>query len=196
MQMRWLFEPTIRACALWAAAILALHALVLTLFGQPLICACGYVKAWEGVVLSAGNSQHLSDWYTFSHVIHGFIFYWVLWLLFPRMPLVWRFLLALGVEVGWEILENTPQVIAHYREQALAQGYTGDSIINSLMDSLAMILGFVLSRRLPVWTIVALAIGMELFVLYMIRDNLALNVLNLIHQFDFVSTWQAAAPPR
>lgn len=174
--------------------MLAVHALVLALFGQPLICECGYVKAWEGVVLSAGNSQHLTDWYTFSHIIHGFIFYWILWILFPRMPLAWRFLIALGVEVGWEIIENTPQVIAHYRQQALAQGYTGDSIINSLSDALATVGGFVLSIRLPVWAIVLLALAMELFVLYEIRDSLTLNVLNLVHQFNFVETWQAAAP--
>src|SRR3989338_431230 len=100
--------------------VFAVQALVLYAFGQPWICECGYVKLWEGVVASAGNSQHLSDWYTFSHIIHGFLFYLGLWYFFPRMSLLQRLVIATGIEAGWEIFENTPMVIQHYREQALA----------------------------------------------------------------------------
>src|SRR3989338_9550800 len=120
------------------AGLVAVQALVLYWYGQPPICTCSYVKLWEGVVLSAGNSQHIADWYTYSHIIHGFIFYAALRYFFPPIPVVQRLLLATGIEIAWELVENTPAVIQHYREQALAQGYTGDSIINSVSDTLAL----------------------------------------------------------
>jgi hypothetical protein len=143
------------------------------------------------VVASPENSQQLTDWYTFSHVIHGVLFYLALWLVFPKMPIGWRLLIALGVEASWEIIENTPMVINHYRTQALAQGYMGDSIINSLSDSLAAILGFVLARKLPIPIVVTLALGLELFTLYMIRDSLALNVIQILHPFPAIWQWQS-----
>jgi len=166
--------------------------LALWYFGQPFFCACGEIKLWEGVVFSPGNSQQFTDWYTFSHIIHGFLFYLLLWGLFPKTHLTTRLLLALGLEVSWEIVENTPKVIEYYRQQALAAGYTGDSILNSLMDTLAMVGGFVLARKLSIKYIVALAIVFELFTLYMIRDNLTLNVINLIHPVAFIHEWQSA----
>ncbi len=169
---------------------LVAQALVLYLLGQPAICECGYVKFWEGVVLSSGNSQHFTDWYTFSHVIHGFLFYWILTLVAPRLSLGTRLLLAIGVEITWEIVENTPWLIEHYREQALAQGYIGDSILNSVSDTVAAGLGFLLAWRLPILATIALGIGLELFVGFSIRDNLMLNVLGLFHQFEFISVWQ------
>ena len=183
-----------RRLILFAFALIGVQALVLYSFGQPTICTCGYVKVWEGVVLSSGNSQHLTDWYTFSHIIHGFVFYLGLWYFFPRMPIWRRLLLAMGIEIAWEIAENTPMVIQHYREQALAQGYMGDSIINSVSDTFAMIFGFILARHLPLWSIITIALGLELFVVYMIRDNLVLNILNLIYQFPPIAVWQAGGP--
>ena len=170
--------------------LLAAQAGALYLFGQPPICTCGYIKLWEGVVLSSGNSQHLADWYTPSHIIHGFLFYLFTRLAFPKMPVWKRLLIAIGIEVAWEVIENTPMVIDHYRQQALAQGYTGDSIINSVSDTLMAILGFVLASRLPVSCIVIIAVFLELFVGLSIRDNLTLNVINLIYPFEFISTWQ------
>ncbi len=175
------------------ALVLALHALALHVMGQPLICACGFVKLWEGVVLSPGNSQHLFDWYTPSHIVHGVIFYAALTLAAPRLSLLTRFLLALGIETGWELFENTDFIIGRYREQALAQGYTGDSIINSLMDVLAMMAGFALAWRLPVAATLAIVVALELFVAYAIRDNLTLNILNFIYPLDAVRAWQAGA---
>jgi hypothetical protein len=174
-----------------AGIIIVAQALALFTFGQPAICECGYVKVWEGVVLSAGNSQHLSDWYTLSHIIHGFLFYLGLWCFFPRRSFAWRLALAVGIEAAWEIVENTPMVIAHYREQALAQGYTGDSILNSISDTLAMIGGFLMARKLPVWSIIAVALFLELYVGYEIRDNFTLNIINLLHHFEFIATWQS-----
>jgi hypothetical protein len=183
-------EPLARS-ALIAATIILLQAAVLVAMGQPPICACGYVKLWHGAILSAENSQHISDWYVFSHVIHGFIFYFVLWLIAPRLPVGLRFALALGIEAAWEVVENTPFVIDRYRQSALAQGYTGDSAINSVFDTLAAALGFWLARLLPVPAIVAGALAMELFVAYMIRDNLALNIIQLLFASPAISAWQA-----
>lgn len=183
---------TIRHAALFALALVAMQALVLYSFGQPPICACGTVKLWEGSVLSSGNSQHLSDWYSFSHIIHGFIFYALLAYFTPKIPVRVRILIAFGVEIAWEIIENTPTIIQHYREQALAQGYTGDSIINSVSDTLMMAFGFLLTRKFPWYVILGLAIVLEGFTLYMIRDNLVLNLVNLVHAFPSIAAWQAS----
>ena len=180
-----------RTWVLIGAGIVALQAGVLLALGQPPICTCGYVKLWHGVVLSDQNSQQLTDWYTFSHVIHGFGFYLLLWLIAPRAPVGLRLVLALGLEAGWEIFENTPFIIDRYRQQALAQGYIGDSVINSVFDTLAMIFGFVLARILPVWVTVALAVAMELFVGFLIRDNLTLNIIQLIYPSEAISSWQS-----
>ena len=174
-----------------AVALVSLQALVLFLFGQPPIAADGHIKLWEGVVLSPGNSQHITDWYTFSHIIHGLLFYGLAWLVFRRQPVGVRFLLCVGLEMGWEMLENTPMVINHYRQQALAQGYMGDSIVNSVSDNVSMMLGFLVAWRLPVWAVVALGVGLEVFVAWSIRDNLTLNIINLIHVFDGIAAWQA-----
>src|SRR3989344_318404 len=106
-----------RAYMLAAVLLVSVQALGLFLFNQPAICECGAVKLWEGVVRSAGNSQHLSDWYTFSHIIHGILFYALLTYFFPRVPVWARLLIATGVELAWEIAENTPLVIQHYRDQ-------------------------------------------------------------------------------
>lgn len=177
---------------LGSSLLIALQAFVLYLFGQPLLAESGIIKLWEGAVLSAGNSQHLTDWYTFSHIIHGFLFYLALWYFFPKMPLRYRLLFAIAIEIAWELVENTPMVIEHYRQQALAQGYVGDSILNSVSDTLAAAFGFFLAWRLPILFIVLLGVGMEIFVGYSIHDNLTLNVVGLFHQFDFISAWQSS----
>lgn len=173
-----------------ALALVVLQIGVLWSFGQPMISASGHIMLWAGEVLGPENSQQLTDWYTFSHIIHGFLFYGVLWLLFPRMPVLWRLVLAMGIELSWEILENTPWVINAYREQALAQGYSGDSILNSVSDTLAMAGGFLIARRLPLWGTVALIIALEVFTMYLIRDGLFLNILGFIHHFEFIAQWQ------
>ena len=189
--MNWFGSKPLATYSLIGIGIIALQAAVLLAMGQPAICACGYVKLWHGAVLSSENSQHISDWYIFSHVIHGFIFYFLLWLIAPRMPLAQRFALALMVEAGWEMIENTPFIIDRYRQSALAQGYTGDSVINSVFDTLAAALGFLLARLLPAWAIVVLAIAMELSVGYLIRDNLILNIIQLLFPSAAISAWQA-----
>ena len=187
----WRNEAPLATSLALCAGVVALQAVVLLAMGQPAICTCGSVKLWHGVVTSAENSQHVSDWYTFSHVIHGFGFYLLLWLVAPRASLALPFALALGLEAGWEILENTPLIIDRYRQSALAQGYVGDSAVNSAFDTLAMATGFFLARALPRSATIGLAVAMELFVGVMIRDNLVLNIVQLVSPSQAISQWQS-----
>ncbi len=177
---------------LLVAAIVAAAAVALYLMGHPLICKCGTVKLWHFDVESAENSQHLIDWYTPSHIIHGFIFYWLLWLASRRVKLSFgtRLVLAVAIEASWEVIENTDFVINHYREMTISLDYYGDSVINSVSDILFMVLGFFLAARLPVWLTVVIAIALEAFIGVMIRDNLTLNVLMFLWPLDSVLSWQ------
>jgi hypothetical protein len=186
-------QPGRTRCAILlaiAAGLIALQAAALLAMGHPAICTCGRIDLWHGNPSGPETSQHLTDWYTYTHVVHGFGFYLLLWLIAPRMPFLWRLVIAIGLEAGWEVIENTPFIMDRYRQSALARGYFGDSVVNSVVDTLAAALGFTLARVLPVWVSVAFVVGLELFAAYMIRDNLILNIIQLIHPSEVISRWQ------
>jgi hypothetical protein len=175
--------------AIVAVALLVTAAAILLAMGRPPICSCGRIELWHGA-LDSGNSQHLIDWYSPSHMIHGLLFYAAGFLLLRRWPAEQRYLVALAIEAAWEILENSLIVIDRYRAATIALGYEGDSVLNSLSDIGFMSLGFWLARRLPAPASIALAITFELLTLAVIRDNLALNVLMLVWPIEAIRTWQ------
>ena len=171
--------------------VILLTAAWLLWIGREPWCKCGYVKLWHGQVVSSENSQHITDWYTPSHIIHGFLFFGALWLVARRLSFGWRLAIATLVECAWEIVENSDAVIERYRTVTISLDYFGDSVINTVFDVFAMILGFWLASKLPVWATVALIILFEGATMWIIRDGLALNVLMLLWPLDSVAQWQA-----
>ena len=181
----------------WITLFLAIDLLIacgviLFLMDRPPTCPCGSVKLWHGVVHSSENSQHIADWYTFSHVIHGFLFYGLAHLVLRGPARRFALPLAVAIEGGWELLENSPMIINRYREATMAFGYSGDSILNSIADIGWMATGFWLAAKLPVRVTIALALAFEGLTLLLIRDNLTLNVLMLVWPVDAIKAWQAA----
>src|SRR5262245_14784210 len=175
----------LRAALPMSVALIAAVAAILLWMGRIPICACGYVKIWHGGRGDAEMSQHLADWYTYSHVLHGVIFYWLTWAVFRgRLSVAARLVIAVLIEGAWEIFENAPFVIERYRTHTISLGYTGDSVINSVGDMLATVAGFLLTARLPAWVTVMLVIVTEAALLYAIRDNLLLNIVMLLYPLD------------
>jgi uncharacterized protein DUF2585 len=183
-------QSSARRGAVAVLAIMGVAAVVELAMGRVPWCTCGYIKLWHGVVASSENSQHLTDWYTFTHIVHGFGFYLLLWLLARRTHPMSRFVAAVFLEAAWEVLENTPWIIDRYRAATLALDYYGDSVINSMSDVVAMMVGFWLARKAPVWVSVALVVVLEVALALVIRDNLTLNILMLIHPVDAIKRWQ------
>lgn len=174
-----------------ALLVVAGAAAILWLMGRPPICTCGRIDWWG----EAGpqQSQMLLDWYSASHLVHGFLFYALLHLAARRMKPERRLVLATLVEAAWELVENSPVIIDRYREATIALGYSGDSILNSVSDMLMMGVGFLLAKRLPVWASVMIVLILELVPLAIIRDNLTLNVWMLLAPDASVRAWQAGA---
>ena len=178
--------------AVAVAFIVAATAALLYLMGRPPICTCGDIDLWVGEVNSSRTSQMLSDWYSPSHIVHGFLFYAALWLIGRKWPVERRLVAAVTIEAAWEIVENTPMIINRYREATAALGYSGDSVLNSTSDIAMMVLGFLIARKLPVWASVAVVLALELIPLFVIRDNLTLNVWMLLAPNDAIRAWQTA----
>jgi hypothetical protein len=174
-------------------AVVAAGALALAAMRHPWICTCGTVKLWYSGLNTSQDSQHLTDWYSWTHIEHGLLFYFALWLVARRMPLSWRFLLATGVEVSWEIVENSPWIIDRYRTETISLNYFGDSIVNSVGDVLSMMLGFLMAVRLPTWFGVAFVVAVEVALAVLIHDNLTLNVIMLLFPIEALRQWQAGA---
>lgn len=183
---------SLRNALLLSLLVILATAGTLYAMGHPLICKCGTVKLWHSGRGDSEMSQHISDWYTYSHVLHGVVFYWLISLVAAgRLSVAARLLIAVFIEAGWEVLENTPLIIDRYRAVTISRTYYGDSIINSVSDILSMIVGFFLAARLPAWITVALIIVVEVGLLILIRDNLLLNIIMLIHPIDAIRTWQS-----
>jgi hypothetical protein len=180
-----------RRTAIAAFAIIAVAAATELAMGRHPICTCGRIDLWVGARDSPQTSQMLADWYSLSHIVHGLLFYGLLWLVLRRWPAAQRFLVALIVECVWEVVENTPFVIDRYRETTAALGYSGDSVINSVSDMLMMCIGFLVARRLPLWACALVVVVLELVPLFVIRDNLTLNIINLIAPNHAIAAWQA-----
>ncbi|HEY4508963.1 MAG TPA: DUF2585 family protein [Candidatus Paceibacterota bacterium] len=159
--------------------------------GRALLGPDGLFGWWDGNIWGSENSQRVADAYSFSHIIHGMIFYWFLWLVARKVPVKYRFIMALVLEAAWELLENSPIIIDRYRAATIAQGYVGDSVLNSVSDVLMAGIGFVIARYSRVWATVVLIVMMELGCLFWIRDNLTLNVVMLVYPIESLKVWQS-----
>jgi len=181
---------TFASASLIALCIIGVTAAIHYAAGRPLICKCGYVKLfWWGPRGAPGESQHFLDIYATSHVLHGMLFYFFLWLVCRGHLSVWaRLVIAVLLESGWELFENSSYMIARYQSADVT--YSGDTIVNSVGDMLSMMVGFLIAARVPAWVSVLLLIGAELGVLVLVRDNLTLNLVNLIHPVEWISKWQ------
>jgi hypothetical protein len=175
------------------AVVLIITAIQLRSQGRLWVCDCGYIWLWSGNIWSSDNSQHWFDPYSFTHVLHGFIFYWLLAWIWPRLTPLWQLWLALSVEALWEIAENSAFVINRYREATAALGYQGDAVINSLGDIVACGLGFAIAWRLGFRRSLALFIITELVLLFWIRDSLILNVIMLLYPIEAIKAWQVGS---
>jgi hypothetical protein len=176
----------------WLLMLVVVALMVFQLFYQGRVwwCRDDAYTLWSGAVLSRHNSQHLFDPYSLTHILHGVLYFWITSLIFRRMPIVWRLLLAVLVECSWEVLENTNMVIERYRAVTISLDYFGDSVANSLGDVLCATTGFVVAKKLKLWWSLAFFVVAELILLFWIHDSLLLNIVMLVYPIEAVKTWQ------
>lgn len=167
------------------ALIVLLHA-----EGRHSLCTCGHFAVWVSDWCSSNTSQQLLDPYSLTHVLHGFLYFWLISLLFKRMPREWQFWLAMLIESAWEVFENTSFVINKYRTETAALGYQGDTIVNSLGDLGCALLGFVLARRLGLWRSLIVFVLIEVMLTLWIHDSLLLQMLMLVRPVEAIKLWQ------
>lgn len=188
----------LKSCG-WAiatcAAIVVLTAVIELWMGRLPLGPDGRFGLWETNIWSSENSQRFADPYSFSHIVHGLLFYGTLWLVARKVPVRHRLIMAVLVEAGWELLENSPLIINRYREATIALGYSGDSVLNSTSDILMMSLGFLFAWRMKPWASVAAIIVLEVGCALWVRDNLTLNIIMLIHPIEAIKHWQMAGAP-
>jgi hypothetical protein len=176
----------------WGAItlIFAGAAALLRYEGRLWICACGYFQLWSGNICSSDNSQHLLDPYSFTHILHGFLFFWIVAGLIKRLRPRWQLTLAVAIEALWEVFENTEFIINRYRSETAALGYTGDTVVNSFGDILCCLVGFMIARRLGWrWSIIVF-LALEVILILWIKDSLLLEIVMLIFSIDAIRTWQ------
>lgn len=181
------YWPALAIVASFAAAALFLH-----LEGRLWLCACGSIRVWSGQVCSANNSQHFLDPYSFTHVLHGFLFFWLIAWLLRRFSLSegWQLALAVAVEACWEVFENTNFIIDRYRSATAALGYNGDTVVNSFGDILCCLVGFVVARRLGLRRSLVVFAVLEVVLIVWIKDSLLLEILMLVVPIDALRAWQ------
>jgi len=179
-------------------AVLGIFIIAGTLYawGQPLICTCGEVKLWIGSIYNSGNSQHIADWYTASHILHGVLIVLVGRLVFPRVGFGPLFLTAIITGVGWEVIEHTDFVLDAFRATTINQGYHGDSVLNAVADYIWMLGGFFVAYALRTPIVLGLVAVLELSAVFIARDSLALSTLMLIYPIDSVGAWQQEINPK
>lgn len=163
---------------------------LLRMLGRVWWCQAGDYAPWSWEVWSAHNSQHVIDPYTFTHILHGILFFWIASLIFRKMPLAWRLLIAISFESAWEVAENTNAVIQRYREATISLDYYGDSIINSIGDIFSFAFGFWLANKIRFWLSLGFFVLVEIILLFWIKDSLILNIIMLIYPLEWIKRWQ------
>jgi len=158
--------------------------------GRRFICSCGHFAVWVSDWCSSNTSQQLLDPYSLTHILHGFLFFWLMLLLFKRMPGPWQFWLAVVLESTWEVFENTSFVINKYRTETAALGYQGDTIVNSLGDLTCALVGFLVARQLGFRRSLIVFLLVEVVLSLWIHDSLLLQILMLVRPIQAIKIWQ------
>jgi Protein of unknown function (DUF2585) len=174
--------------------VLLLMIVLLRVQGRLVACACGYFEVWTSDTCSANNSQQLFDPYSFTHLLHGFLFFWLIALLFTRLTTGWQLWVAVLLESAWEVFENTSFVINKYRTETAALGYQGDTVVNSLGDLACALVGFLIARQLGVRRSLILFLLVELVLIVWIHDSLLLQILMLVQPVEAIKLWQMCRP--